>query len=157
MNDKAQTIQLGVGAVIFKGADVLLIKRGKPPFLGAWSIPGGRPHFGEAIEAAILREIREETAIEARLDGFLGVYEFLPKRTPDKDWFGHVVIVDHWGEWLSGEPVAGDDAAAAGFFPLDSALKMTHWDETRAAIRRAAALRKIRVEGISVTGAPEFR
>lgn len=146
MGDKATdgtsgAIQLGVGAVIFRGPEILLIKRGKPPFLGAWSIPGGRAHFGESLEDATLREIREETAIEARLDGFLGVYEFLPKKTPDLGWLGHVVIVDYWGEWVAGEPVAGDDAAAAGFFPLETAIGMTHWDETREAIRRAAALR----------------
>jgi 8-oxo-dGTP diphosphatase len=142
MSDKDGIISIGVGAVVFRGDDVLLIKRGKPPFLGAWSIPGGRPEFGEALEAATLREIREETAIEARISGFLGVYEFLPKMTPDQGYLGHVVIVDYIGEWVAGEPCAGDDAAAAGFFPLEAALTMTSWDETRAAIARAAELRR---------------
>lgn len=142
MGDTGAKISIGVGAVIFRGADVLLIKRGKPPFLGAWSIPGGRPEFGEALEAATLREIREETGLEARLSGFLGVYEFLPKMTPDQGYHGHVVIIDYFGEWVAGEPCAGDDAAAAGFFPLDSALTMASWDETRAAIARAAELRR---------------
>lgn len=141
MSDKAGRIRLGVGAVIFRGGNVLLVRRGKPPFLGAWSIPGGAPEFGEALEAAARREIVEETGITARLEGFLGVYEFMPAGAPDEGWSDHIVIVDYWGRWIAGEPVAGDDAAAAGFFPIDLALQMTAWEETRSAIRRAAALR----------------
>lgn len=141
MNDKAGGIALGVGAVIFRGGDVLLIRRGKPPFLGAWSIPGGAPRFGEALEAAALREIAEETGVAARLDSFLGVFEFLPGTSADASFNGHVVIVDYWGTWIAGAPEAGDDAAEAGFFPLGTALAMTSWDETRAAIARAAELR----------------
>ena len=141
MAEKDGRISLGVGAVVFRGDEVLLIERGKPPFLGAWSIPGGAPHFGEALEDAVLRELREETAIEARIAAFLGVYEFLPKMSLDQGFAGHVVIIDYVAEWVSGEPVAGDDAAAAGFFPLETAVSMTNWDETRAAIRRAADLR----------------
>ena len=138
---RPRSIQLGVGAVIFRGSDVLLIRRAKPPFLGAWSIPGGKPVYGETLEAATLRELREETGVEARLDGFLGVFEFLPGTSADASFDGHVVIVDYWGAWIAGAVVAGDDAAEAGFFPLDDALAMTTWDDTRRAIARAARLR----------------
>ncbi|MBY0421408.1 MAG: NUDIX domain-containing protein, partial [Parvularculaceae bacterium] len=75
---ETRAIRLGVGAVIFRANEVLLIRRGKPPFEGAWSIPGGAPHFGETLEAATLREVREETGVAAEIRGFLGVYEFLP-------------------------------------------------------------------------------
>lgn len=153
VGDKANRISVGVGAVIFRGAEVLLIKRGKAPFSGAWSIPGGGLEFGESVETAILREIREETGVEARLAGFLGVYEFLPQAAPGDGHGRHIVIIDHWGEWVSGEPCAGDDAADAGFFPIEKALAMTSWDETRAAIVKASDLRDAK----RVTGAPEFR
>lgn len=129
-------IKVGVGAVVFRDKAALLVRRGKPPFLGRWSIPGGGLHFREKIETAIIREVREETGVEIRLLGLLGVYEALP---PESD--GHTVIVDHVAEWVSGEPVAGDDAAAAEFVPLEEAIRRVAWDQTRAALRQAADLR----------------
>lgn len=51
------------------------------------------------------------------------------------------MIVDHVAEWVSGEPVAGDDAAAAEFVPLEEAIRRVSWDQTRAALRQAADLR----------------
>lgn len=142
MDDKAGGIRIGVGAVIFRGEDVLLVRRGKPPFLGAWSIPGGGLRFGETLEAATLREVREETGIEAALRGFLGVFELLPDADGEAASTRHVVLVDYWGEWREGAPVAGDDAAEAGFFPLEEALRRPGWETTRRAIARAAELRR---------------
>jgi len=60
-----------VGIICFRGADVLLIKRGKPPKQGQWSIPGGHIEFGEPAEAAALRELKEETGIQAELCGLV--------------------------------------------------------------------------------------
>lgn len=130
-------IKVGVGAVVFRDQTALLIKRGKPPFLGQWSIPGGSLNYGETIQAAIIREVREETAIEIRLLGLVGVFEAMP------DVAGaHTVIIDHVAEWISGEPVAGDDAAAAEFVPLEDAIRRVSWDETRTALRQAAEFRQ---------------
>ncbi len=134
-----QSIKVGVGGVIFRGDDVLLIKRGKPPFLGEWSIPGGGLDYGEAIEAGILREVMEETQITARLCGFIGVFEALPRADGAHD--SHVVMIDHWGEWVSGEPIAGDDAADAAFIPCPEALTRLAWDETRKAVAIAIEAR----------------
>lgn len=136
-----QDIRLGVGAVIFRGDDVLLIRRGKPPLEGAWSIPGGAPHFGETLVTAALREVREETGVEAAIGGFLGVYEFLPGPSPDPGWGGHIVIVDYWGEWRSGAVRAGDDAIEAAFVPFYTALTLPSWEATRQAIAAAHRLR----------------
>ena len=55
--------KLAVGGVVWRGGDVLLIRRGKEPWKGQWSIPGGKVDFGERLEAALLREIMEETGI----------------------------------------------------------------------------------------------
>lgn len=134
------TITISVGAVIFRGDAVLLIRRAKPPFEGQWSIPGGRLEFGETIEQAIHRELREETAITARLTGPIGVFEAIPANVAGFD--AHVVMVDHAGEWISGEPVAGDDAAAAEFVPLKEAMQRLAWDETRRALEIAIAQRR---------------
>ncbi len=134
----SRAIAVGVGAVVFRKRDVLLIRRGKPPFLGQWSIPGGRLEFGERLEAAALREVREETGIEARIVGLIGAFEALPAATGEAD--RHMVMVDYAAEWLSGAPIAGDDAAEARFFPYDEALACVGWDETRRAVEMAAGL-----------------
>lgn len=136
-------IRIGVGAVVFRGPEVLVIKRGKPPLMGQWSIPGGGLEHGETIEAAIIREVREETGVEIRLGALLGVFEALPSKTGD-----HVVMIDHIAEWISGEPRAGDDAAAAEFAPLDEALRRVAWDTTRRAMVMAADLRQSRKSAI---------
>lgn len=134
-------ISIGVGAVVFKGDAVLVIKRGKPPFEGRWSVPGGRLEAGERLADAVRREVREETSLDIRIGGLIGVFEALPGLYPDASFEGHVVMIDYWAIWVSGVPAAGDDAAAAEFVPLAEALRRVDWDETRRAIEDAAKLR----------------
>lgn len=140
-------MQVGVGAVVFRGGDVLLIKRGKPPFLGQWSIPGGGLHYGESIEAGIAREVLEETGVVIRLLGFLGVFEALPD-VAELSSNRHVVMIDHAAEWVAGEPCPGDDAQAAEFVRLDEALRRVSWDKTRQALAKAADLRNLAAKGL---------
>lgn len=65
-----------VGAVVFDPADrVVLVRRAKPPRAGAWTLPGGHVEAGETLEAAVVREVREETGVEARVVCALGVVE----------------------------------------------------------------------------------
>lgn len=132
-------ITVGVGAVVFRGDETLLIRRGKAPFKGRWSIPGGRLRPGERLEDAVRREVLEETGVIIRIGGLIDVFEAVPGADDDID--RHVVMVDYWAEWISGEPVAGDDAEAAEFAPHAEALARVSWDETRRAIARAAKLR----------------
>lgn len=131
------SITVGVGAIVFRGDEVLIIKRAKAPFIGQWSIPGGRLEFGERVEDAVHREVREETALTIRLIGLIGVYEALPQDADGR----HVVVIDYAAEWVAGEPVAGDDAAAAMFLPIAQARARLAWDTTRRALDDALALR----------------
>ncbi len=125
-----------VGIVCLRGDEVLLIRRGTPPRIGEWSLPGGRIEPGEAVRAAAIRELREETGVEARLIGLIDVVDGV---FPDLD--RHYVLIDFAAEWLGGEPVAGDDAAEAGFFPVAEALTRVGWSETRRIIEAALVLR----------------
>jgi 8-oxo-dGTP diphosphatase len=124
-----------VGVVCLRGDEVLLIRRAKPPRVGEWSLPGGRIEPGErAVEAAI-RELREETGIEAEIAGLIDVVDGV---FPEAG--RHYVLIDYAARWVAGEPVAGDDAAEARFMPLAEAERVVEWDETRRIIRRAAEM-----------------
>ena len=133
---------IGVGVVVFRECKVLLIRRGKPPFAGRWSIPGGRLEFGESLESGVLRELEEETAVNAKIIGQIGVFEALPGVEDNVPFSGHVVMVDYAAEWLAGEPRAGDDATEAEFVSIEAALERLQWDETRRALEMAVALRR---------------
>lgn len=67
---------------------ILLVRRGRAPFRGRWSLPGGFCEWGETTEEACAREVREETGVEVRIGAVLGVYSD-PKRDPR----GHTVTV----------------------------------------------------------------
>jgi len=128
---------VGVGVVCLRGAEVLLIRRAKPPRQGEWSLPGGRIEWGETAAGAALRELREETGVDAELTGLLDVVDGL-FHGPGGVLAGHYVLVDYAARWLAGEPVAGDDALEARFWPVAEALRLPMWDETLRVIAQAA-------------------
>ena len=107
---------LTVDAVLLKGREVLLIRRGRDPFKGAWALPGGFVDVGETVERACLRELVEETGLKGTIVELLGVYSH-----PDRDPRGHTVSVVFVNRVSGIVPVAsaGDDAAEAKWFPLD--------------------------------------
>ena len=101
-----------VGAVVLRDDRLLLVRRGHGPAVGQWSLPGGRVEWGETLAAAVVREVAEETGLEATCDGFADWVE----RIGD-DY--HYVIADFWVTVdRAGPPVAGDDAAEARWVPL---------------------------------------
>ena len=123
-----------VGVVCLRGDQVLLIKRGTAPRLGQWSLPGGRIELGETAAAAALRELAEETGVEARLLGLIDVVDGVFTSRESGEITRHYVMIDYAARWISGEPVAGDDAADARFVSLDEALALVEWDVTRKVI-----------------------
>ena len=125
-----------VGIVCLRGDAVLLIRRGKAPKMGEWSLPGGRIEPGERAVDAALRELAEETGVTARITALIDVVDGIFAEAGL-----HYVLIDYAAEWVSGEPVAGDDALEARFVPLDQADKLIEWSETRRIIGLAAAQR----------------
>ena len=105
---------------------MLLIERGRGPLRGLWSLPGGHIEPGEAARAAALREVREETGVEADIAGLLDIHEVL--RHDGGRLTAHYLLVVFFGRWVSGEPVPGDDAAATRFVPMEAlaALPLTY-------------------------------
>ncbi|MFP4125307.1 MAG: NUDIX hydrolase [Alphaproteobacteria bacterium] len=131
---------VGVGAVVWRGAHVLLIRRGKPPGAGAWSLPGGRQEWGETVEAALRREVREETHLDLGPLTFVAVVDLVATGA-DGSVVRHYTLLDYTAEAAPGEAVAGDDAQAVAWFDPDALAAVELWDETRAVIERAARLR----------------
>ncbi|WP_395444963.1 NUDIX hydrolase [Caulobacter sp. UC70_42] len=123
-----------VGVVCLRGDEVLLIRRGTPPRLNQWSLPGGRLEWGETLEVAALRELKEETAVEAELLGLLDVVDGVFPARPGGEITRHYVMIDYAARWTGGEPVAGDDAAEARLVTLDEAMALVEWEETRRVI-----------------------
>ena len=127
----------GAGMVVFRGDDVLLIKRGKPPYEGQWSLPGGKIEYGETAAEAASRELAEDTGTTARIVGLIDVIDSIGLREPGQPGDWHYLLVDFAGVWTGGEPVAADDVTEAQFFPYAEAIARTKWDRTRDVIGRA--------------------
>lgn len=131
-----------VGVVCLRDQEVLLIKRGTPPRLGQWSVPGGRLEWGETLQVAALRELKEETGVDAQLLGLIDVIDGVFPARPSLDGKAgeitrHYVLIDYVARWTGGEPVAGDDAAEARFVSRDEAMALVEWEETRRVIAEA--------------------
>jgi 8-oxo-dGTP diphosphatase len=102
---------VGVGVVVFNTqGQVLLVKRGRPPRAGQWSIPGGLIDVGEPLADAAHREVREECAIEIELGDLVAVFEPIERDAEQRVEY-HYVILDYWARHIRGEPMAQDDAA----------------------------------------------
>lgn len=117
MSQTQRIPRLGVSVCLLRGDEVLLAKRGKPPGLGLWSLPGGHVEWGESLREAAMRELMEETGLSTDLA--------LHPLTVDairKDDAGnvatHYVIAMFTGSWQGGEPSPGDDAADVRWFPV---------------------------------------
>ena len=133
---------VAIGVIAFRGPDVLLVRRGRPPRLGEWSIPGGAQRLGETAEDAARRELREETGIEVGPLSLACVVDAISRDAAGRPRF-HYTIVDYCGLWLCGEPEAGDDVADAAWFAPDALPGLGLWDEAHRAIaaaRRALGL-----------------
>jgi 8-oxo-dGTP diphosphatase len=140
MNEARRPVA-AVGVVCFRGADVLLVRRGAPPFENHWSLPGGRIEWGERAADAALRELKEETGCTARLAGLIDVVDAVLRRSGagEPPW-GHYVLIDYAAVWLAGEPRPGDDAREARFFGADEIAALGVWDETLRVIDAARAM-----------------
>jgi len=129
-NDSKQHPIPAVGVVCWRGDEVLLIKRGREPRKGEWSIPGGKVDRGETLHEACVRELFEETGVTAEIGELVEVYEII---VPDF----HYVLLDYNAKFLSGHPVAADDADEARFVNIGQALSLVSRDDLRDVIKKS--------------------
>lgn len=128
------------GVIVLSGTHVLLIRRGTPPNLGAWSLPGGRIQPGETARAAAIREVQEETGLEVRLSGLVEVIDLIG-HGPDGTLLYHYLVTDYWAETDFKLPVAGDDAAEARWCDVCSLDRYALTPEIQRVITAALRLR----------------
>ena len=131
---------IGVGVVVFKGGEVLLVRRGKPPREGQWSLPGGRQRLGETVRATAAREVAEEAGLEVEVTALLDVIDSMT-RDGDGELAYHYTLIDFLAEWRAGEARAGGDVMEVTWADPDDLAPYDLWDET---VRIIAAARDSR-------------
>ena len=125
---------VGVGAVIIEIDRVLLVKRGHPPLLGEWSIPGGVLEVGEMLREAAVREAREETGLAVETGELLGVFDRVLREGERIRY--HYVLIDFLCRRISGEPCCGTDADEVRWFGLEELEPLKLAPDTFEVIRR---------------------
>jgi len=133
--------RVGVGAVVLSRGRVLLVRRGKPPGEGRWSLPGGLVDLGETSVDAARREVAEECGITVRIAGLAGVLDRVTRDAGGRVRY-HWVLVDYLAFPESDDDtiIAGDDAAEVRWVPINEVDRMLTTDGLMDMIRRAAAL-----------------
>jgi len=109
--------EVAVGAIAVRDGAILLVRRGRAPGAGEWSVPGGRVRYGEELHEALVREVAEETGLDVVVDRFAGWVERIGS---DPEPY-HFVILDFYVSPLDAaqEPVPSDDAVEVAWVPLD--------------------------------------
>lgn len=127
---------VGVGIVVWRGDEILLVRRAKPPRLGEWSIPGGAQSLGETVFEAAVREVLEETGITIRPTGIITVVDSVIRDAAQRLQF-HYTLVEISAEWAAGEAIANDDVDAVRWATPAEAATLVKWDETLRVIAEA--------------------
>ena len=130
---------VGVGVIVFRDQEVLLVKRKKDPHKGQWSIPGGRQMLGETAGEAAQRELLEETGVKVHRLLLVDVVDAIIPDFEGKIKY-HYTLVDYTGKWQSGESRPGDDAQEVKWVRLNKLSSYSLLEKTMNIIQKAAAI-----------------
>ncbi|HZR29640.1 MAG TPA: NUDIX hydrolase [Terriglobales bacterium] len=135
---------VGVGAVIVMDERVVLVRRGREPLLGQWSIPGGVVELGESLRLAAAREALEETGLQVEAGEVLEVFESIVPGTESNAGKAqyHYVIIDFLCHTKSGELRAGGDALEARWVRRDQLAELKVSDSACKVIAKAFEQRR---------------
>jgi 8-oxo-dGTP diphosphatase len=131
--------RVGVGAVVLDAGRVLLVRRGKPPLMGKWSLPGGLVELGETTREAVAREIAEECGLQIRVGEVAGILDRVVRDAEGRIRY-HWVLVDYVAVVESGTLGAASDADEAQWVEVDAVERLDTTDGLMDMIRRAVAL-----------------
>ena len=130
---------IGIGIVVIKDDQVLLCRRGKPPNVGSWTLPGGAQDVGETCEEAARRELLEETGLSVGDLVFCAHVDTIRRDASGRIRF-HYTILDFTARWTAGEPIAGSDVSEVQWAPLDALEPYELWSEAHHIIAIARRL-----------------
>jgi 8-oxo-dGTP diphosphatase len=130
---------VGIGIVVLRPAEVLLVRRGKPPNFGAWSLPGGAQELGETAEQAARRELEEETGLAVGTLHLAANVDSI-HRDADGRVHYHYTIIDFAARWDCGEPRAGGDVSEVTWGGFENLEKFSLWSEAHRVIAIARGL-----------------
>ena len=131
---------VGVGVIVFRDQEVLLVKRNKEPNKGQWSIPGGRQMLGETAAEAAQRELLEETGVKVDQLLLVDVVDAIIPDVEGKIKY-HYTLVDYLGQWQSGDSRPGDDAQEVRWVSLNELSSFSLLEKTMNIIQKAAAMK----------------
>lgn len=120
-NDSSVRPVVAVIAVMIRNGQALLVRRANPPDAGLWGFPGGKIEPGEALMDAVVRELQEETGITCRPGPVLDAVDVFDHNECG-ELLSHHVLVAIQCSWVSGTPMAGDDALEASWVSLDELI-----------------------------------
>ena len=135
---------VGVGVVVWRGDRVLLVRRGKTPRLGQWSLPGGAQQLGETVAEAAQREVKEEVGLDVALGEIVATVDLIERDPQDERIRYHYTLVDFVAEAPSAALQPGGDAADARWFSLAEIEALDLWSETVRVIKLAGERRTCR-------------
>jgi len=130
---------VGVGVIVFRDKEVLLVQRNKEPNKGQWSIPGGSQLLGETASEAAQRELLEETGVKVDRLFLVDVVDTIIPGVEGKIKY-HYTLVDYMGQWQSGESRPGDDAKEVRWVRLNELSSYSLLEKTMKIIQKAAAM-----------------
>ena len=108
---------VGVGSLVLRGQEVLLVRRAVPPDQGKWAIPGGKVELGERLYDAVKRELEEETGLSCEPLGVVNVDEIITQDEDGRVMFHYVLVTVLMNRCL-GAPRAASDALEVRYFPI---------------------------------------
>jgi len=132
---------VGVGAVILRQGEVLIVRRANPPLQGEWSIPGGALDLGEKLRDGVAREVLEETGLDVEVGPVLDVFDSIFPDGEGRIKY-HYVLIDYLCQLRSGIPVAATDASEVRWARPDELEALGMKQVTIELIRKALALTK---------------
>ena len=133
---------VGVGGLVFRGEEVLLVRRGHAPAQGQWSIPGGLVELGERLSQAVEREILEETGLMVETGPLVEVFEPREKDHEGRYVF-HYVVLDYLCRYRGGELRASSDADEARWVGPEEEEELGVREITRKVIHKARKLLRL--------------
>jgi len=130
---------IGIGIIVLKPEAVLLVRRGRAPAAGEWSLPGGAQELGETAEEAARRELAEETGLEVGPLSLVGYFDSIHRGADGRIRF-HYTILDFGAWYTGGEPGAGSDVLELAWAAEGDLGQYSLRPQAMAMIARARAL-----------------